>query len=79
MHADVHVIDGDFGPVPMPLVLGHEFVGRVTKVGDLVQNVCVGDRVGVGPNAGSCAKCEACTRQLPVYCQTGFVLNSLRL
>src|SRR5258707_10443325 len=44
-----------------PLVLGHEFVGRVEAVGDGVRSVTVGDRVvsGAGVSCGECAWCRA--------------------
>jgi (R,R)-butanediol dehydrogenase/meso-butanediol dehydrogenase/diacetyl reductase len=44
-----------------PLVLGHEFVGRVEALGDGVESVAVGDRVvsGAGVSCGECAWCRA--------------------
>jgi len=44
-----------------PLVLGHEFVGRVEAVGEGVDGVAVGDRVvsGAGVSCGECAWCLA--------------------
>ena len=37
-----------------------EIIGVVRQIGDKVQNVKVGDRVGVGPLSDSCGKCEEC-------------------
>jgi (R,R)-butanediol dehydrogenase / meso-butanediol dehydrogenase / diacetyl reductase len=44
-----------------PLVLGHEFVGRVEAVGDGVESIAVDDRVvsGAGVSCGECAWCRA--------------------
>jgi threonine dehydrogenase-like Zn-dependent dehydrogenase len=44
-----------------PLVIGHEFVGRVEAVGEGVEGVAVGDRVvsGAGVSCGECAWCLA--------------------
>ncbi len=44
-----------------PLVLGHEFVGRVEALGDGVEGLAVGDRVvsGAGVSCGECAWCRA--------------------
>ncbi len=53
---DLHVIDGDLrGPVP--IVPGHEIVGRVAAIGEDVLGFGIGDRVGVpwlGPPCGVC-------------------------
>jgi len=43
-----------------PLVPGHEVVGRIRAVGEQVKSVEVGQRVGVGWNAGSCMHCRSC-------------------
>lgn len=42
-----------------PIVLGHEFSGRVVEVGEEVTKVQVGDRVVVEP-IYACGKCAAC-------------------
>jgi (R,R)-butanediol dehydrogenase/meso-butanediol dehydrogenase/diacetyl reductase len=44
-----------------PLVIGHEFVGRVEAVGDGVEGIAAGDRVvsGAGVSCGECAWCRA--------------------
>ncbi|TMQ26924.1 MAG: zinc-binding dehydrogenase [Candidatus Rokuibacteriota bacterium] len=55
---DYRIWTGD-RPVHYPLVLGHEFVGTVTSVGDGVSRVRVGDRVAVEPNY-SCGACPLC-------------------
>lgn len=44
-----------------PLILGHEFVGRIDALGDGVEGLSVGDRVvsGAGVSCGECAWCAA--------------------
>ena len=63
-HSDLHVADGDWsqlaGIVKKPLILGHEVVGAIVEVGSSVQNVDVGDRVGVPWIHWTCGKCEFC-------------------
>ena len=49
------------------IVLGHEFVGTIERVGAEVEGYRVGQRVGVAPNAG-CGHCEACIRGQANYC-----------
>ncbi len=49
------------------IVLGHEFVGVIERVGSRVEGLRAGQRVGVAPNAG-CGHCEACVRGQSNYC-----------
>ena len=59
-HSDVHLIDNDWGFSSYPLIPGHEIVGTVTALGKSAQDLKVGQRVGIGWQAGSCMKCEWC-------------------
>ena len=49
------------------IVLGHEFVGTIERVGAQVAGYATGQRVGVLPNAG-CGRCDACIRGQANYC-----------
>jgi propanol-preferring alcohol dehydrogenase len=58
---DLHVVDGELDRPKLPLVPGHEIVGRVVAVGDAVTTLRPGDRVGVpwlGRVCGTCAFCR---------------------
>lgn len=57
---DLHIADGEIAPHKLPLILGHEVVGRVVHVGPLAHAFAVGDRVGVPWLAGSCGHCPFC-------------------
>jgi propanol-preferring alcohol dehydrogenase len=60
---DLHVLDGELPEPKLPLVLGHQIVGRVAALGAGVKGVAIGARVGVpwlGWTDGTC-----------VYCRTG--------
>ncbi|KAH9944734.1 chaperonin 10-like protein [Amylocystis lapponica] len=57
-----------WGESKLPLVAGHEIVGIVTRVGDKVKTFKPGDRVGVGPQIGSCLQCRACKMDYENYC-----------
>ena len=63
-HSDLHVADGDWkqfaGIVKKPLVLGHEIAGRVVETGHSVQDLQIGDHVGVPWIHWSCGECEFC-------------------
>ena len=46
---DMHTLSSGWGPMPYPLVVGHEIVGKAVRVGkDVTSGIKVGDRVGVG-------------------------------
>ena len=63
-HSDLHVADGDWPQIvpitKMPLILGHEIAGRVVKKGVSVDNLDLGDRVGVPWVHWTCGECEFC-------------------
>jgi uncharacterized zinc-type alcohol dehydrogenase-like protein len=68
-HSDVHLADGDWGPV-FPLVPGHEVVGEVVDLGGKVTLLRKGMRVGVGWQCDSCGGCEWCNSHEEVLCAT---------
>jgi propanol-preferring alcohol dehydrogenase len=59
---DLHVADGELPGPALPLVLGHEIVGRVEALGAGVSRFSMGERVGVpwlGWTCGACGPCAA--------------------
>ncbi|MGC1179346.1 MAG: zinc-dependent alcohol dehydrogenase family protein [Methyloceanibacter sp.] len=57
---DLHILDGELVQPKLPLVLGHEIVGRVEAIGSEVEGFAIGDRVGVpwlGFTDGTCGYC----------------------
>ncbi|XXQ38937.1 Enoyl reductase (ER) domain-containing protein [Plasmodiophora brassicae] len=60
-HSDLHQQCDDWGAAKYPIVLGHEIIGRITAMGNNVHERYVGQRVGVGPQTGSCETCTECT------------------
>src|SRR6476661_5767076 len=57
---DLHVADGELPDPKLPLVLGHEIVGRVAELGPGAGRFNAGDRVGVpwlGWTDGVCSYC----------------------
>src|SRR5215510_13346881 len=57
---DLHVVDGELLDGPIPIVPGHEIVGRVEAVGRDVTAHAPGDRVGIPWLGWSCGVCEFC-------------------
>ena len=74
-HSDLHMVNNDWGMSAYPLVPGHEIIGRVTAVGDNVQEFKVGDLAAVGCLVDSCRTCDACQENLEQYCLNGFTLT----
>jgi len=65
---DLHVIDGELPSVPLPVVPGHEIVGRVIEVGEGVAGWRVGERAGVPWLGWACGQCAACRRGAENLC-----------
>jgi propanol-preferring alcohol dehydrogenase len=65
---DLHVVDGDLPNPKLPLVLGHEIVGRVETLGVGVTGWAAGDRVGVPWLGWTCRTCDYCGRGLENLC-----------
>ncbi|MQT12625.1 zinc-dependent alcohol dehydrogenase family protein [Segnochrobactrum spirostomi] len=57
---DLHVVDGDLPNVPVPIVPGHEIVGRVLDVGPGADRALLGRRVGVPWLGHTCGTCPYC-------------------
>jgi propanol-preferring alcohol dehydrogenase len=57
---DLHVVDGELPDPALPLIPGHEIVGRVTALGEGVTHLSIGDRVGVPWLGWACGICEYC-------------------
>lgn len=70
--SDIHFIDEGWGPTDFPCVVGHEIVGVVTRVGEKVTNIKVGDRGGVGPESHSCQECDTCLEGHQNCCEQGY-------
>ena len=58
---DLHVVDGDLSSPKLPLVPGHEIVGRVEAVGEGVSQERIGRRVGIPWLGHTCGHCSYCT------------------
>jgi propanol-preferring alcohol dehydrogenase len=58
---DLHVVDGELPDPKLPIIPGHEIVGRIDAIGAGVQGLEVGERVGIpwlGHTCGVCAYCR---------------------
>lgn len=72
---DLHVVDGDI-QARLPIVPGHEIVGRVVAVGEHAEGFAIGDRAGVPWLAWTCGQCDYCRNGSENLCDrplfTGF-------
>jgi alcohol dehydrogenase, propanol-preferring len=59
---DLHIVDGELADPKLPLIPGHEVIGRVVAVGSGVTNLRIGDRVGVPWLGWTCGVCDFCRR-----------------
>lgn len=57
---DLHVVDGDLKDVQLPLIPGHEIVGKVVDIGEGVIATRLGQRVGVPWLGHTCGRCNYC-------------------
>lgn len=70
-HSDLHQVRNEWQevmPTVYPCVVGHEIVGRVTRVGSAVTKFKEGDLAAVGCMVDSCRVCENCKEGLEQYC-----------
>ncbi len=63
-HTELDEIEGRIQPINLPVIPGHQIVGRVIETGSEVNKLRIGDRVGIGWINSACGKCE--------YCKSGF-------
>ena len=59
---DLHVVDGELPNPKLPLVPGHQIVGRIQQIGEGVEGFSAGDRVGIpwlGWTDGECVYCRS--------------------
>ena len=59
-HTELDEIEGRTPPSILPIILGHQTVGRVVEVGSAVSGFDEGDRVGVAWIFSACGTCELC-------------------
>src|SRR5438874_5329595 len=57
---DLHIVDGELPEPKLPLIPGHEIVGRVEKIGRAVKTFRAGDRVGIPWLGWTCGRCKFC-------------------
>ncbi len=59
-HSDLNMLNNDWGITTFPFVPGHEVAGRIIQIGDRVDTLTMGDKVGLGWHSGYCKSCTSC-------------------
>ena len=76
---DLHIVDGELAAPKLPLILGHQIVGRVEEVGDKVGGFAMGDRVGVPWLGWTDRTCPYCRSDRENLCDrakfTGYTID----
>ncbi|HEY0203416.1 MAG TPA: zinc-dependent alcohol dehydrogenase family protein [Acetobacteraceae bacterium] len=73
---DLHVVDGELPDPVLPIIPGHEIVGRIDRVGPGVEGLRLSERVGIPWLGHTCGVCPYCRMQRENLCDsplfTGF-------
>jgi alcohol dehydrogenase, propanol-preferring len=76
---DLHVVDGELPDPRLPIIPGHEIVGRVDVLGRDVRGLELGERVGIPWLGHTCGVCPYCRMQRENLCNvplfTGYTRN----
>jgi propanol-preferring alcohol dehydrogenase len=65
---DLHVVDGELAEPRVPIVPGHEIVGRIDALGTGVEGLAIGARVGVPWLGHTCGVCRYCRMERENLC-----------
>ena len=75
-HTDLHTVEGEIHPPSLPVTPGHQVVGVVDALGEDVDGVKIGQRVGVPWLYSTCGECRYCCSGEENLCEraqfTGF-------
>jgi alcohol dehydrogenase, propanol-preferring len=76
---DLHVVDGELPYPELPLIPGHEIIGRVIECGEQAERFKKNDRVGVPWLGRTCGECYYCTHDRENLCPnarfTGYTID----
>ena len=73
-HSQLHGIEGDWKhigiPATLPIVPGHEVVGKIIEIGKDVTKFKIGDRAGITPLLEACKNCQYCNEGKEYLCES---------
>ncbi len=65
---DLHVLDGELPDQRVPIIPGHEIVGRIDALGEGIEGLRLGERVGIPWLGHTCGVCSYCAEQRENLC-----------
>ena len=76
---DLHLVDGELPDPMLPIVPGHEIVGRIVQLGSAVGGLTIGQRVGIPWLGHTCGECDFCRHAQENLCDrarfTGYQIH----
>jgi propanol-preferring alcohol dehydrogenase len=76
---DLHVVDGELPNPKLPIIPGHEIIGRIDSIGAGVEGFKMGERVGIPWLGHTCGICPYCLEHRENLCDhplfTGYTRN----
>ncbi len=75
---DLHVVDGELPRPQVPIVPGHQIVGRIDSLGDGVDGLRIGERVGIPWLGHTCGVCPYCSMQRENLCDNPLLTGYTR-
>ncbi|MBK7664960.1 MAG: zinc-dependent alcohol dehydrogenase family protein [Sterolibacteriaceae bacterium] len=76
---DLHLIDGELPDPQLPVVPGHEIVGRIVQLGAAVGELRIGQRIGIPWLGHTCGECDFCRHAQENLCDharfTGYQIH----
>jgi len=68
-HTELDEIEGRTPPPKLPVILGHQIIGRVDTIGAAVTKFSIGDRVGIAWIHSACGRCHFCRSGCENLCE----------
>jgi propanol-preferring alcohol dehydrogenase len=75
---DLHVVDGELPDPQVPIIPGHEIVGRIDAIGLDVAELEIGERVGVPWLGHTCGVCPYCIAHHENLCERPLFMGYTR-
>jgi len=76
---DLHLVDGELPNPKLPLIPGHQIVGRIEAIEESVQGFSIGERVGIPWLGWACGECRYCRSSRENLCDrarfTGYTID----